>query len=103
MRRIGFILGSGVSIKAGYDSVQSLTETILRGENIYRHTNGKYYKGEKSCDYVNRITQFINFIFEKLNNFNTKFYIATNSNYEDIYYILRQIHDEIYGEQENLI
>ena len=60
--RVSFLLGSGVSIPAGMPSVKDITERVLSGMEIYRHTDGKYYIGPPDDimeGYVERVVEFL--------------------------------------------
>ena len=109
--KIGFLFGSGISLKAGYRRVSDITDIILSGEGISRHSTSEYYflpppyshMGINKCEDVKRITNFLKLLFNENCTFNEEFKYNSVTNYEDLYFLVRQIHDEIYGEQENLI
>jgi len=107
--KLGCLFGSGISLKAGYLGVSEITEVILSGKNISRHSDSEYhfspppFMGVEECESVKRVTVFLQYLFNENKLYNNKFKNDQPPNYEDLYYTLRQIHDEIYGEQENLI
>ncbi len=107
--KIAFLLGSGISLKAGLLNVNDITKKILTGEGVSHHSTGYYFMPPPyshigiPCYNVKRILTFINFTKDKLDTYYEKYDQLHLTNYEDIYFILRQLHDEIYGEHENLI
>ena len=107
--KIAFLLGSGISLKAGLLNVNEITNKILIGEGISHHATGYYFIPPPyshfniPCYNMKRILVFINFIKDKLDIYYKKYDELHLTNYEDIFFILRQLHDEIYGEHENLI
>ncbi len=40
---LSFLLGSGISIPAGFPSVAELTTTVLTATNVYQHTDQRYF------------------------------------------------------------
>ena len=103
-RDVAFLLGSGASIPSGYPSTSALTETVLRGTHVMRHTDGCYYRGKQPesfpFNYVGAIVPLLAEVKE----------IADSSlvpqrgygaNYEDILYVLIQLNEHLSGEIEN--
>ena len=43
--RLAFLCGAGLSIPVGMPSTREITEKILRGDGVARHTNSNYYFG----------------------------------------------------------
>ncbi|MCK4339262.1 MAG: SIR2 family protein [Candidatus Cloacimonetes bacterium] len=109
--KVAFLFGSGISLKAGFPDVSKITEIILSGKGISRHTDSEYYFappayshiGIKEDDNVNRIVIFLNLLYKNCEEYFTTIKSEFEPNYEDLYFIVSQLHDEIYGEQENLI
>lgn len=108
--KIGCLFGSGISLKAGYKRVSDITDIILSGKDISSRTYPKYcilppmYSQENNEDEnVNRITNYLNLLYNKNKQYNKEFNNNFSLNYEDLYYIVRQLHDELLGEQKNLI
>ncbi|NQT65682.1 MAG: hypothetical protein HQ554_05845 [FCB group bacterium] len=108
--KIGCLFGSGISLKAGYNKVSEITNIILSGKNISSCTDPKYLilLPEYSNMYiedenVKRITNFLKIIYKENVQYNKKFNNNFSPNYEDLYYIVRQLHDEIYNEQKILL
>jgi hypothetical protein len=42
MTRVVFLLGSGISVPAGMPTVRDITEQVVAGTGVWRHTNGTY-------------------------------------------------------------
>lgn len=107
---IAYLFGAGISIPAGLPSTQEITETILQGRherlgNISRHSNMRYYFGEPMYahagidDHITpRVTQFCNLIQNDLRKYYNSRYTV---NYEDLFYIVKQLYDEITEEYDN--
>ncbi len=106
--KVAFLFGSGISLKAGYPRVSNITEIVLSGEGISRHTDSEYYfikplYGLEEDENVNRIVSFLSLINKEVTTYYADNKLNQIPNYEDFYYYVRQMHDEIYGEQENSI
>lgn len=105
--QISFLLGSGVSFPADFPSVGELTNLILSGNGIMRHTNGNYYFGKPLYahagipdEYVPRITVFLNRLKIEID----LYYLYLNSrltDYEDLYYVAAQVRDCELHEYDN--
>ncbi|MBL7148812.1 MAG: SIR2 family protein [Candidatus Cloacimonetes bacterium] len=107
---VAFLFGSGISRKAGFKNVSEITNIIFSGEGISRYTDSEYYFAPplyshidiKEDDNVKRIVNFLN-ILKKYNN---DYFKSTKheheTNYEDIYFIVDQLDNEIYGESKNV-
>lgn len=110
-RKIGCLFGSGISLKAGFKGVLEITDIVLSGKGVSSHTDSEYHfapptyshMGIKKCEDVRRVTNFLKFIYDMNKQYNDEFKDEQNPNYEDLFYTVRQIHDEIYGEQESFI
>lgn len=97
--KIGFLFGSGISLKAGYPSTSSVTETVITGKNIFRHTDGNYYFGKSPMahtgfpeEYLSRVLIFLNRVKVESDLYYFPFPDRA-TNYEDLYYICNQIYD----------
>lgn len=107
-RRNALLLGSGISIPAGFPSVNNLTNSVLSGLNAFRHTDATYCVDSarrlQSCAYVNAavetLLQLKTTIEPLLRHFR---YTKHEPNYEDLVYVVRQLGDFDYGEIENPI
>lgn len=102
--RIAFLLGSGTSIPAGMPSTQTITERILSGEGVMRHTDGNYYFDKPLYgipdEYVPRVVVFLNRLKIEID----LYYLYETghfTNYEDLYYVASQIHDSESKEYDN--
>lgn len=65
-QRVSFLFGSGVSIPAGMPSVSQITEKVLSGNGVMRHTDGNYYFNQPLYahagfpdEYIPRIVTFL--------------------------------------------
>jgi len=105
--RIAFLVGAGVSIPAELPSTREITERVLSGEDIMRHTNGNYDLGSATYTnlgipdkYVPKVVSFLN----KLKIEIDRYYLNQEdrfTNYEDIYYVASQIRDSESGDYDN--
>jgi hypothetical protein len=103
------ILGSGVSYYSGIPGIGAITDSILTAENIGKHTDLNYYfegylgytKQNYLQHHLTTCQNLIRLIIENIDNFYTHINFVHQTNYEDIYYVLRQINDSYYLEYEN--
>lgn len=100
--KVGFILGSGVSIPSGGPTTDNLTKRVLNGSEVYRHTDGVYCLLAKPAQpEVQRIKDLLSYLCSR-----AKTFFANNKtsdrepNYEDIYYLCSQLADAV-NEFEN--
>ena len=107
MDKHAFLFGSGLSISAGIPSLADITNQILSGDGVSRHTDGTYLigghsnPGDATSDYVPPVLHFIQLIDREISEFYKHSEYTTN--YEVIYYVISQISDSGYGEYENPI
>lgn len=100
-----FFLGSGVSYKTGLPSTKAITDRLLN-DDWHQESNSNFYLGKHSNEYFQKtditpkIQKFLRFIKEYADNYLKKRKID-ESNYEDIYYIINQLHNELYFETDN--
>ena len=96
------LLGAGSSLAAGYPSTQELTKRVLSGCGIQKGGDGSYdlygdtIRPEKA--------QAVNCMVQKLYIEAESYYASfpeRPANYEDIYYLAKQVWDEESGEMEN--
>jgi hypothetical protein len=104
--RVSFLLGSGVSIPARMPSVKDITERVLSGMGVMRHTDGNYYIGQPldyMQGYVERVVEFLKGLCVEVR----QYYATTDSermvNYEDLYYVALQIYESETGAHDNPI
>jgi hypothetical protein len=107
LERISFLFGSGVSILAGMPSVKEITERVLSGVGIMRHTDGNYYFGKPLYahagfhdEYIPRVLAFLKRLLVEIESY-YDFDLGRKINYEDLYYLAAQIHDSEVGEYDN--
>jgi len=108
---VSFLLGSGVSIPAGMPSVNHITEKVLSGMGVMRHTDGKYYIGEPDdvmVGYVERVVEFLKRLHPEIKDYygSRPWYTPDSErmvNYEDLYYVALQIYQSETGAHENPI
>ena len=92
---VAFLLGAGVSQPAEMPTTKSLTQTILSGETVFRELDGLYRFGSirppYRDEYVPRITGLLRVLQEEIKR---NFDDSRPVNYEDLYYVASQIHDD---------
>lgn len=107
-KEVAFLLGSGISIAVGLPDIYEITNSIYPLVDVYKSSNGRFYKGipqntdmfPEYLEYNKAISTVIAFCIYKLESYynNLKYYQV---NYEDIYYLISQTHDNLWGEWEN--
>jgi hypothetical protein len=104
---IAFLFGSGISIPVGMPHLYEITERILSGKGIMRHTDGNYYFGDSLYahvgvpdEYVPRVVTFLNRVKTEIDLYYV-YQTARSTNYEDLYYVATQISDSESGEYDN--
>lgn len=98
------ILGSGVSYCSEIPGVETITNRILNGHDIGRHSDSIYYINNVQPylqHYVKDNLALIEFLVNDIENFYQFLGKKHRINYEDIYYVLSQLHDSFYFEYEN--
>jgi hypothetical protein len=103
------IIGSGVSYFSDIPGLSSITDSILTSGRIGKGTDTNYYFegywGYGIQDYLNGYVrscqQLLNLIKNKIGRFYKLLEFEHQVNYEDIYYVLRQIQDSFHLEYEN--
>ncbi len=108
-QKVSFLLGSGVSIPAKMPSVSYITDKVLSGPGVMRHTNENYYFGPSLYahvgfpdEYIYRVVTFL----QRLSIEIKEYYTSSPErvvNYEDLFYVAAQIHDSEVGEYDNPI
>ena len=87
--KTAILLGAGSSLPAGYPSTRCLTDRVLSGNGVKRHTDR---------------TRFVNCMVRRLHAEAERYFSARNerpANYEDLFYLAEQLSDEVLGEMEN--
>lgn len=101
---VAILLGAVASIPAGYPSTGELTQAVLAGEGVYRHTDGRYYLRESSrpsgCRYVKASREILKALLRILEDKSPNV-SGRPPNYEDLIYLLSQLHDHHFGEVDN--
>ncbi|MBK8158459.1 MAG: SIR2 family protein [Rhodospirillaceae bacterium] len=99
------LVGSGISIPAGYPSVQALTSIVLAGNGAYRDTDECYYINpdrRETCKYVSEATAILKRLKQTIDPSLQQYqYSGRAANYEDLVYVARQLGDFALGEIEN--
>ena len=100
--KIAFLLGSGVSISVGMRSMEKITNIILSGKDIMRHTDGTYYLGHSTNgfqkEYIDKSVKFLKRIKIEADNY---YHGNREVNYEDLYFMVNQINDSELREYDN--
>ena len=101
---ICFLLGSGISLPAGFPGIEEITEFIFDCEECYRHTDGTYVFSscrslpEVYTEPVSIIKRFLCFLKEEI----SQYYDGKKAvNYEDVFYMVSQIADAQSKEHDN--
>ncbi|MDQ3021029.1 MAG: SIR2 family protein [Bacteroidota bacterium] len=103
--QILIFLGSGVSYKTGLPDTKEITDRLINGE-WYRSTHINFYPGKHNNEYfdetdiTSEIQKFLKFLKEYCDDY-LKPRGIIESNYEDIFYVVKQIYDELSLEIDN--
>jgi hypothetical protein len=103
------IIGSGVSYYSDIPGINLITDTILNSKKIGKGTDTNYYldgylgygRQPYLDSWVTKSQKLICLIKINIDNFYKHIDKEHTTNYEDIYYVLRQITDSYYYEYEN--
>ncbi|MGG5902592.1 hypothetical protein [Sphingobacterium daejeonense] len=98
------LFGSGVSYISGIPGVGTITEKVFSGENVGRQADSTYYisGGQPYLQHhVIDNLKLIDFIKSDIDKFYSHLNRTHYTNYEDIYYVLRQVKDSFNFEFEN--
>ncbi len=102
-----FLFGSGVSVPSGMPSVSAITDRVLGGTGVMRHSNGNFYFGEPlyahvglKDEYVPRVVSFLNRLKIEVDSY-YQFENDRLTNYEDLYYLTSQMRDSELREYDN--
>ena len=101
--KIAILLGAGSSLAAGFPSTQCLTQRVLSGVGVSRHSNETYYYNDHT-DLPKEIMRLANSMVRRLCAEVERYYLTRlnrQPNYEDLYYLARQLRDEMVGEMDN--
>ena len=100
--KTAILLGAGSSLPAQFPSTKNLTDLILSGEGVWRHSDTTYQTGPG--DPPNETTRLANSLVRLFRSEASRYYetkVGRPPNYEDIYYLARQAFDEETGELDN--
>ena len=97
------LLGAGASQPAGYPSTDILTKRILSGDGVKRNSDGTYQltepdEGERAV--VQLVDCAVRHLHGKAKHYFEQLMISP-THYEHLYYLVKQVRDEEYGEMEN--
>jgi SIR2-like protein len=109
MKNTTLFIGSGVSYSSGIPSLSTITDSLLYSNKIGCDGDTNYYfegyRGYEIQDYligyVESCQHLLNLIKSKIDRFYEHIDFKHKTNYEDIYYVLRQIKDSYILEYEN--
>ena len=96
------LLGAGSSLAAGFPSTQCLTDQVLSGQGVRRHSDASYYVS--GTDPPTDEALFANKMARQMHAHAERYFrrfVSRPANYEDLFYIARQVLDELYGEMDN--
>jgi len=103
------MIGSGVNYYSGIPGLGEITEQIIHAKNVGRHPDSNYYLngylGYRNLAYLNGHIKTNQKLIERICFYVQEFYKTINhehvTNYEDFYYVLKQIEDSYRLEYEN--
>jgi SIR2-like domain len=98
--RIAVLAGSGLSMRARYPSTATLTETILSGEGVFRHTDSTYYLGVGGAPVDATVLGFLHRLVKLVSDYHGSV-PARPVTYEDLAYIAGQLADSLSGDYDN--
>ena len=96
------LLGAGSSVAAGFPSTQCLTDLVLSGHGVKRHTDASYYI--RGAEPPTGEALFANKTARRIHAHAERYfcrYVGRRTNYEDLFYLARQVLDDLEGEMEN--
>ena len=101
-----FLLGSGVSIPAGFPNTNDITTQVFDGGNIIRHTDSRYYLTDSPSDlqkqltdeYLPKVLALLQTIGELMESYDK----IEPLNYEILYYFIQQLNAYESGELLNM-
>ena len=98
-------LGSGVSYKSRLPDSKTITDNLINGD-WHQHTDSNFYSGKHPNDHFQKddiapkIQTFLKYIKEYADSYLIE--RKTNeANYEDIFFLIKQLHDELSYETDN--
>ncbi|MGA3288522.1 MAG: SIR2 family protein [Bacteroidota bacterium] len=104
-QNIAFLLGSGISLKAGIPCTGQITEAVLSGDGFHWSTDRRYYLGPRAIDYddgyISSVTKFLSRIKNEVDNYYSFNRRKHDTTYEDMFSVVSQLGDSEYGEYDN--
>lgn len=105
-KSVVFLLGSGTSIPAGFPSTTNITDQILSGDGVIRHTDSRYYLRQDPSPletyeterYLTQIISLIEIIKQLMESYDKE----ETLNYEIIYYFIQQLYEYESGDLLNM-
>ena len=101
--KTAILLGAGASVPAGFPSTHCLTKSILSGAGIERNSDGTYQLTDPDPDqeaFLSVLNSAVRRIHEKARLYFEEWEEST-PHYEHLYYVAKQLWNELAGEQEN--
>jgi hypothetical protein len=102
-----FLFGAGLSKPAGFPLAAEITERVLRGESIHRHTDERYYLGphpspliDSTRDYLERVLLLLQVLKTEADIY---YFGDRKPNYEDLYFMAQQVLGSLTFEEDNPI
>jgi hypothetical protein len=98
-------LGSGVSYETGLPDTKTITEELLNGD-WFMHSDSNFYRGKSHNAYDAKfdITPKLQSLLKYIAEYSTDYLKnrrKNDVNYEDIFYLVKQIHNEAMHESDN--
>jgi len=96
--RVTLLLGSGASLSAGMASTEEITQLVLSGQGVWRHTDERYYISETLPGYLphpENVPLIVTFL-SSLREIAVEYYGRPSGyqpSYEDLFYLARQVAD----------
>ncbi|NHZ87167.1 MAG: hypothetical protein GWP19_15055 [Planctomycetia bacterium] len=109
MSSLSLLIGSGVSYYSEIPSITKITDLVLSGKNITRETDSHYYINKSinplnqnhNKQYVTNNIVLLKELVSAIDEFYSHMNYEHECNYEDIYFVNRQICDSYLFEYEN--
>lgn len=103
---IMFLVGSGISLPAGFPKTSDITSQILSGKNIIRHTDSRYYPSSSPSELENHFTnkylpQVISLI-KNIKQIMIEYDKEEEITYEILFYFIQQLDDFESGNAVNM-
>ena len=103
MESVGFLLGSGASLKAGLPSTTCITKRVLSGKDVCGRAGGYCIApggGGSQAAQVEKNLKLLRLVNQDVMAFHGRLY-GRATTYEDLYWVIQQICDSIMEEYEN--